>query len=48
MAVKVRVSYTTEQELQKVLILLKPAIKSYKISKDNAGRYNKAYIELNT
>lgn len=47
MAVKIKVSYTTAQELQEVLKLLQPAIKTCKPDKGKQGQYKKAYIELN-
>lgn len=45
---KIEISYTTPQELEKALILLKPMIKSYKTKeaeKKADKRYNKAYIK---
>lgn len=47
MAVKVKVSYTTPQELHTVLKLLNPIIKSCKAGKGGNGRYKRAYIEVN-
>ena len=44
--VKVKVSYEQEKELQKVLKILSPAIKSYRVPKGSSGRFKKAYIEL--
>lgn len=44
--VKIRVSYTTEQELSGVIRLLSPVLKSCKVSKNDKGHYKKAYIEL--
>lgn len=41
---KIKLSYSTPQELQTVLKLLQPVIKSYKISKKREGQYKKAYI----
>lgn len=43
---KVRVSFEDDRELAAVLELLRPAIKSCKVSKEQQGRYRKAYIEL--
>ena len=43
MSVKIRISYTTPQELQKVLDMLK----SCKPDKGKEGQYKKAYVELN-
>ena len=47
MSVKIRISYTTSQELEKVLKYLKPIVKSYKPDKGVNGAYKKAYVELN-
>lgn len=44
--VKVRISYQKPQELDAVLKLMKPIIKSYKTEKGSEGRYKKAYVEL--
>ena len=45
--VKVRISYKTSQELDKVLKYLKPIVKSCKPDKGGNGTYKKAYVELN-
>ena len=47
MSVKIRVSYETKQELDTVLELLKPIVKTYKAEKGEEKPYKKAYIELN-
>ena len=47
MSVKVRISYTTPQELQEVLKHLKPIVKSCKVGKGKNEQYKKAYVELN-
>lgn len=47
MAVKVRISYTTAQELHAVTELLKPIIKSCRADKGENGRFKKAYLEVN-
>lgn len=47
MSVKIRISYTTSQELEKVLKYLKPIVKSCKPDKGANGIYKKAYVELN-
>ena len=47
MAVKVKVSYTTPQELHTVMELLKPIVKSCKADKGENGRYKRAYLEVN-
>ena len=46
MPVKIRISYTTQQELQSVLDILKPVMKSCKPDKGKEGQYKKAYVEL--
>lgn len=47
MSVKIRISYTTTQELKEVLKHLQPILKSYKPDKGKNGAYKKAYVELN-
>lgn len=44
--VKIKVSYNSDQELEKVVKLLSPALESCKISRNKEGRYKKAYIFL--
>ena len=46
MSIKIKVSYNTEEELQKVMQLLGTAVKEYKISGNKKGLYRKAYIDL--
>lgn len=46
MSVKIRVSYQKQEELEKVLKLLSPAIKSCKSGRQQ-GEFKKVYIELN-
>ena len=46
MSVKIRISYNTSEELQGVIRLLHPVIKSCKVAKNKDGRYKKAYVEL--
>lgn len=46
MSAKIKLSYTTEEELQSVIRLLSPVIKSWKVSKNQEGQYRKEYIEL--
>ncbi len=48
MSVKVRISYEKPQELQKVLELLRPMMKSYKAEKSGNGPYKRAYVEIET
>lgn len=46
MSVKIKVSYTTDQELHKIMQLLSPVVKSWK-KQPAKGKYKRAYIELN-
>lgn len=46
MSVKIRISYTKPQELEKVLEHLKPIVKRYKKDKGENGAYKKAYVEI--
>ena len=46
MSVKIKVSYENEQELQDVITRLGPDIKKVKPSKNQDGKYKKAYILL--
>ena len=46
MGVKIKISYTTKEELEKILQVLSPVMKDYKISKNQEGKYKKAYVEV--
>lgn len=46
MSVKIKISYENERELKEVIALLKSKITDYKLSKNQEGRYKKAYIYL--
>lgn len=46
MSVKIKISYTEEEELAGVIQLLSPVIKSWKKSKKQEGRYKNAYAML--
>ena len=46
MSVKIRVSYTDDEELAGVIRLLSPAVKSWKVAKRRKGQYKLAYITL--
>ena len=46
MSMKIRISYTTPQELHTVTELLKPIIKSCKADKGVNGQYKRAYLEV--
>lgn len=48
MSVKIRVSYQENEELQQVLKLLRPVIKSTKVKKEQQGPFKKAYIDIST
>lgn len=44
--IKIKISYQTQEELESILKLLHPAIKSAKIKKGQQGVYKRAYIEI--
>lgn len=44
--VKIKISYQTPEELEKVLKLLQPLVKSMKVKKGQQGIFKKAYIEI--
>ena len=46
MSVKIKISYETLRELQRVLDLLKPNMRKCKKEKGDNGKYKKAYVEL--
>lgn len=46
MSVKIKLSYNTDEELAGVIRLLSPALKSWKKSRNQEGRYKKAYAEI--
>ena len=44
---KVKISFTDQKELEKIIELLQPVISgSVKISKNDEGQYKKAYLDL--
>lgn len=45
MSIKIRVSYTDEEELAGVIRLLSPLGKKWKVAKKQKGPYKKAYTE---
>lgn len=45
MSVKIRVSYTDDEELAGVMRLLSPLGKKWKVAKKQNGPYKKAYTE---
>lgn len=46
MSVKIRISYTDDEELAGVIRLLSPRMISYKVARQQQGKFKKAYIEL--
>ena len=46
MSVKIKISYNTEEELAGVIRLLSPVVKTWKKSKNQEGRFKKAYAEV--
>ena len=46
MSVKIRVSYTDDEELAGVIRLLSPVVKSWKVAKRQESAYRNAYIYL--
>ena len=46
MSIKIRISYTEDEELAGVIRLLSPLVKSLKKSGSGRGKYKKAYVEL--
>ena len=46
MSVKIRISFTEDEELAGVIRLLSPVLKSYKVSGKREGKYRNAYAEL--
>lgn len=46
MSIKLKISYEHEEELARVLTILKPLIIRCKRSSNREGRYKKAYVEL--
>ncbi len=46
MSVKIRISYSTDEELARVLRLLYPMVKSWKKSGTSKGKFKNAYVEL--
>lgn len=44
--IKIKISYQHSQELEQILKLLSPAIKSCKVLKEHGTRYERAYITI--
>lgn len=47
MSVRIKISYETEEELRRVLLLLDPVIKSWTKAAKKSGKFFRAYITLN-
>lgn len=48
MSIKIRISYTEDEELAGVIRLLSPLVKSWKKSGSSKGKYKRAYAELSS
>ena len=46
MSVKIRISFTEDEELAGVIRLLSPALKSCKVSRKKEGKHRNAYADL--
>lgn len=46
MSVRIKISYETEEELRKVLLLLDPVVKSWTKAAKKSGKFFRAYITL--
>jgi hypothetical protein len=44
--IKIKVSYERPEELKRLLHLLRPEVKRWKVSSNDEGRFKKVYIEL--
>ena len=44
--IKIKISYETSGDLERVMALLAPLIKSAKIKHEQTGTYKRAYINL--
>ena len=45
-AVKIKVSYEHPEELRWLLDQLRPEVKSWKVSRNQEGKFRKAYVEM--
>ena len=45
--IKIKISYQNSQELEQVLQLLQPIIKTSKVLKEHGSRFERAYITIN-
>ena len=46
MSMRIKLSYTDDQELHKIMQLLSPVVKSWK-KQPSKGKYKRVYIDLN-
>ncbi len=46
MSVRIKISYTTDEELNRMIRLLSPEMKSYKVGKRQEGQYKRAYVMM--
>lgn len=46
MSVRIKVSYTQDEELCDVLKRLSPDVRAYKTAKKQTGKYKRAYVDL--
>ena len=46
MTVKIKISYNTDEELNKLIRILSPILKECKTSRNKEGKYKKAYMKL--
>lgn len=44
--IKIKISYETPGELERILRLLEPLVKSAKVKHEREGAYKRAYINL--
>lgn len=42
--IKIKISYEKPEELQQIIKLLSPVIKSYKVPKEQKEKYKRAYL----
>ncbi len=48
MSVRIKISYETEEELRRVLLLLNPVVKDWTKAAKKSGRFFRAYITLDS
>lgn len=47
MSIKIKISYTTDEELAGVIRLLSPVMKFYRVSGKKKGQFQNAYVDIN-